>query len=68
MSGLSLPQRRRIKSRDFIVFNQELAALLKAGMPLVQSLEILRQRVESPLLKKVLDDVHERVRSGTALS
>ena len=66
--GLSLPQRRRVKSREFVVFNQELATLLDAGMPLVQSLDILRQRVESPVLKSVLDDVHDRVRSGTALS
>ena len=66
--GLSLPQRRRVKAREFIVFNQELATLLKAGMPVVQSLDILRQRVENPVLKSVLDDVHDRVRSGAALS
>jgi type IV pilus assembly protein PilC len=50
------------------VFNQELATLLKAGMPLVQSLDLLKRRVESPVFRRVLDDVHERVRSGTALS
>jgi type IV pilus assembly protein PilC len=66
--GLSLPQRRRVKAREFIVFNQELATLLKAGMPVVQSLDILRQRVENSVLKSVLDDVHDRVRSGAALS
>ena len=33
-------RRRRISSREFLVFNQELATLLKAGMPLVQSLDI----------------------------
>ena len=37
-------------------------------MPLVQSLDLLRRRVESPAFKAVLDDVHERVRSGSALS
>lgn len=66
--ALSLPRRRRISPREFIVFNQELAALLKAGMPLVQSLDILRERMENPVLKSVLDDVHEQVRGGTALS
>ena len=66
--AFSLPQRRRVSTREFIVFNQELAALLKAGLPLVQSLDILRQRVENPLLKTVLDDVHDRVRGGTSLS
>jgi type IV pilus assembly protein PilC len=65
---LSLPRRTRIPSREFLVFNQELATLLKAGMPLVQSLDILRQRVSNPILKTVLDDVHERVRAGNSLS
>jgi len=61
-------RRRRISSREFLVFNQELATLLKAGMPLVQSLEILRQRVANPTFKAVLDGVYEKVKAGTALS
>jgi type IV pilus assembly protein PilC len=61
-------RRQRVKNREFLVFNQELATLLKAGMPLVQSLDILRQRVTNPTFKTVLDSVHDRVRSGTALS
>jgi type IV pilus assembly protein PilC len=64
----ALPQRRKVASREFLVFNQELATLLKAGMPLVQSLDILRRRVTNPTFKAVLDDVYERVRSGSALS
>jgi type IV pilus assembly protein PilC len=63
-----LPRRRRLNTREFLVFNQELATLLKAGMPLVQSLDILRQRIDNPLFKTVLDDVHERVRGGSSLS
>jgi len=70
IGGLSvtLPHRRSIGTREFLVFNQELATLLKAGMPLVQSLDLLKRRVDSPLFRSVLDDVYERVRSGTALS
>src|SRR5436190_14791912 len=64
----ALPTRRRVSGREFLVFNQELATLLKAGMPLVQSLDILRRRVTNPIFKPVLDDVYERVRSGSALS
>jgi type IV pilus assembly protein PilC len=64
----ALPQRRKVSSREFLVFNQELATLLKAGMPLVQSLDILRRRVTNPTFKSLLDDVHERVRAGSALS
>ena len=66
--SLQLPQRKGINMREFLVFNQELATLLKAGMPLVQSLDLLKRRVTAPAFRRVLDDVHEKVRSGTALS
>src|SRR3954468_23837800 len=66
--SIGLPQRQKVNTREFLVFNQELATLLKAGMPLVQSLELLKRRVDSPVFRGVLDDVHNQVRSGTALS
>jgi type IV pilus assembly protein PilC len=65
---LAVPRRRKVPTSDFLVFNQELATLLKAGLPLVHSLDILRKRVPNPTLRAALDDVHARVRSGMALS
>ena len=65
---LRLPGRRRVSSAEFLIFNQELATLLKAGLPLVQSLDILRRRIENPAFKAALDDVHDQVRSGASLS
>ena len=61
-------RKRQIRSQEFLVFNQELATLLKAGMPLVQSLDILRRRVSNATFKAVLDGVYEKVKAGTALS
>src|SRR5437867_4199206 len=61
-------RRRRISHQEFLVFNQELATLLKAGMPLVQSLDILRQRVSNVTFKGVLDDIYGKVKAGGALS
>jgi len=61
-------RRKRVSRQEFLVFNQELATLLKAGMPLVQSLDILRQRVSNLTFKAVLDGVYEKVKAGTALS
>jgi type IV pilus assembly protein PilC len=63
-----LPARSSISSREFLIFNQELATLLRAGMPLVQSLDLLKTRIQSPVFRSVLNDIHERVRSGSALS
>ena len=68
LGGLTRSRGGRIKQHEFLVFNQELATLLKAGMPLVQSLEILRRNVPNPVFKGLLDDVYEKVRGGTALS
>jgi len=68
LGRIPLPTRARVSSREFLVFNQELATLLKAGMPLVQSLDILRRRVANTVFKSVLDDVQERVRAGNSLS
>src|SRR6267154_5985650 len=65
--SLRLPQSHSINTREFLIFNQELATLLKAGLPLVQSLDLLKRRVTSPTFQAVLDSVHEKVRSGSAL-
>ena len=66
--GPRLQRKRRPGVREFTVFNQELAALLKAGMPLLQALDILRRRTEQSALKGILNDVHEQVRGGASLS
>jgi type IV pilus assembly protein PilC len=66
--SIKLPRRRKVSAREFLEFNQELATLLKAGMPLVQSLDLLRSGISDPLFRSVLDTVHERVKAGSALS
>src|ERR687896_1681682 len=58
LGTLSLPSRSRISTREFLIYNQELATLLKAGMPLVQSLDILKRRGSSPVFRLVLGDIH----------
>jgi type IV pilus assembly protein PilC len=65
---MRLPRRRRIPAREFLEFNQELATLLKAGMPLVQSLDLLRSGIHDPLFRTVVDGVHGAVRAGASLS
>ena len=61
-------RRRKVRQRDFLEFNQELATLLKAGMPLVQSLDLLRGSLTDPVLKPMADTVHDRVKAGMQIS
>jgi len=58
----------RVKANDFLLFNQQLAALLRAGIPILQAITMLRKRAASAKLRAVLGDVEEKIRGGSALS
>lgn len=70
--GLGLPslrrRARRVPLRAFLVFNQELAALLKAGLPLLQALDLMLERLRDPEFRAVLADIRDKVKSGSDLS
>ncbi|HEY6118790.1 MAG TPA: type II secretion system F family protein [Pyrinomonadaceae bacterium] len=58
----------RVKANDFLLFNQQLAALVRAGIPILQAISMLRKRAASARLRAVLGDVEEQIRGGAALS
>lgn len=58
----------RIKPGDFLLFNQQLSALLRAGIPVLQSIGLLRQRSGSSSLRAILGEVEEQIKSGVPLS
>jgi type IV pilus assembly protein PilC len=60
--------RSKIKIEDFLLFNQQLSALLRAGLPILQAIGILRKRVQNEKLRLLLEDIEDKVRSGQALS
>jgi type IV pilus assembly protein PilC len=60
--------RMRVKANDFLLFNQQLAALLRAGIPILQAITMLRRRAASVRLRVVLEEVEDAIRGGAALS
>src|SRR5437764_726089 len=66
--GGSAGGRSHVKANDFLLFNQQLAALLRAGIPILQAITMLRRRATSPRLRAVLESVEEAIRGGSALS
>jgi len=68
IGALGLQLGRRIKDRDIILFNQEFVALIKAGYPILKSLETLTARAKSVPLKEILIKVSGEVKRGKALS
>ncbi len=63
-----LPSRRRVSRGELLLFTNELAVLLQAGLPLDRSLKILRDITKRPGLKGVLDQVNRDVQAGKSLS
>src|SRR2546426_6296494 len=69
--SLSLRPRRRpqaIKNDDFILFNQQFVALIRAGLPILKALDLLKEQIRNPLLKHHIVNVRDRVFSGALLS
>ncbi len=63
-----LGRRERLSSLEFLIFNQQLATLLRAGMPILQSLELLQRSQGGAYFREVLTRILEDVRSGVSLS
>jgi type IV pilus assembly protein PilC len=60
--------RRGASTKDFLLFNQEFATLVKAGLPILQALEILHKRTEKPGFRSALESIIHDIKGGTALS
>ncbi|CAN5784991.1 MSHA fimbrial biogenesis protein MshG [soil metagenome] len=58
----------KVKQADFLLFNQQLSALLRAGIPVLQAIGLLRNRSSSSTLREVLVSVEEKIKSGVPLS
>jgi type IV pilus assembly protein PilC len=63
-----LPFEKKIKDRDFIMINQELVALIKAGYPILKCIQIVAKRVKNIHLKELLMKVENEIRQGRSLS
>lgn len=59
---------RKIKTDEFIIFNQQLVTLIKAGLPILMGLDLLRKRQRNPYFRSLLENVRERVKGGELLS
>jgi type IV pilus assembly protein PilC len=61
-------RKKLLKADQFVIFNQQFLTLIKAGLPILQSLNILSKRQKDLRFKAILENVQERVKSGELLS
>jgi type IV pilus assembly protein PilC len=60
--------RKKIRNDEFIIFNQQFLTLIKAGLPILKSLELLAKRQRNAYFKTMLENIQHRVKSGELLS
>ena len=61
-------RQKRIKLEQFVIFNQQFLTLIRAGLPILQGLDLLSHRQKNRYLRSVLENVRQRVRTGELLS
>ena len=65
---LSRRKQRQIGGSDFLILNQQLNTLIKAGIPILRALDLLATRATTPKLRPVITQIRDRVREGKSLS
>ena len=59
---------RPVKAKDRVIFTRQLSTLIKAGLPLAKSLEILVSQIDNVKLQRIVEDISNSVQGGTTLS
>ncbi len=60
--------RRQLNSRRFLSFNQELLVLLRSGLPVLQVLDVLIERMEAGFMLDLFREIREEIKAGSSLS
>jgi type IV pilus assembly protein PilC len=60
--------RKKVKLRDLSLFSREFATMVSSGLPILKSLAILEQQVDSTILAKAIAEVRRDIERGTSLS
>ena len=61
-------KRKKVKSKDLVIFTRQLATMFNAGVPLVKSLSTLQNQTENPVFKKHIQEISKDVESGTSFA
>ena len=60
--------KKKIKPEDVVIFSKQFATMVKAGLPILQVLSMLRDQLENPALKEVIEDIRKKLEGGVTLS
>ena len=60
--------KKKVTSEDLVIFSKQFATMVKAGLPILQVLEMLRDQLENPTMKEIIEDIRRSLEGGVTLS
>ena len=60
--------KQKVKPVDVVLFSKQFATMVKAGLPILNVLTMLRDQVENPTMKEIIEDIRKSLEGGTTLS
>ncbi len=66
--GFSLFGKKKAKVEDVLIFSKQFATMVKAGLPILQVLGMLRDQIESPAMKDIIEEIRKSLEGGVTLS
>ncbi len=66
--GSSLFGKKKVKVEEILIFSKQFATMVKAGLPILQTLAMLRDQLEGPAIKDIVEDIRKSLEGGVTLS
>ena len=66
--GFSLFGKKKVKVEDILIFSKQFATMVKAGLPILEVLAMLRDQLENPSIKEIIEDIRKSLEGGVTLS
>ena len=66
--GFSLFGKKKVKVEEILIFSKQFATMVKAGLPILEVLGMLRDQLESPAIKEIIEDIRKSLEGGVTLS
>ena len=60
--------KKKVKVEDILIFSKQFATMVKAGLPILEVLGMLRDQLENPGIKEIIEDIRKSLEGGVTLS
>ncbi len=60
--------KKAVKPQDVVIFSKQFATMVKAGLPILNVLAMIRDQIEHPTVKEIVEDIRKNLEGGVTLS